>query len=165
MTKKATMGAMALMFLTSALLSAAGAAEIKVLSTGNMVSIMTDLTGPFERATGHKLVIEYGSYVLMRNRIGSGEVADLTINERPVLNELLKQGRITTGSIVDVARSPFGVGVRAGAPTPANRWRRRNCRGFCLPPRSRRSFAQKAWSLTRNNTSSTEQGRHPEVPA
>ena len=118
MTKKATMGAMALIFLASALLSAAGAAEIKVLSTGNMVSIMTDLTGQFERATGHKLVIEYGSYVLMRNRIGSGEVADLTINERPVLEDLLKQGRIAAGSIIDVARSPFGVGVRAGAPKP-----------------------------------------------
>jgi hypothetical protein len=40
-------------------LSGAGAAEIKVLSTGNIVSILTEITGEFERKSGHKLVIEY----------------------------------------------------------------------------------------------------------
>jgi len=114
-----TMGALALLFLGLAQPSGdVGAAEIKVLSTGNMVNILTDLTSQFERATGHKLVIEYGSVVLMRNRIRSGEVADLTINERPELEELRKQGRIATDTIVDIARSPFGVAVRAGAPKP-----------------------------------------------
>ena len=114
-----TMGALALLFLGLAQPPGdVGAAEIKVLSTGNMVNILTDLTSQFERATGHKLVIEYGSVVLMRNRIRSGEVADLTINERPELEELRKQGRIATDTIVDIARSPFGVAVRAGAPKP-----------------------------------------------
>ena len=96
----------------------ADAADIKVLSTGNMSSILADVTGEFERATGHKLVIEYGSTTRMKSRIEADEAADLTINEKYVLEDLLHQARITNGSIVNVARSPFAIAVRAGAPKP-----------------------------------------------
>lgn len=94
------------------------AAEIKVLSTGNMVSILTEVTGEFERTTGHKLIIEYGSTTRIKSRIEADEAADLTINERFVLEDLLHQARIATDTIVDIARSPLGIGVRAGAPPP-----------------------------------------------
>ena len=117
MTRR-SMGTMALLFLGLALPAGnAGAAEIKVLSTGNMVSILTELTGEFERASGHKLVIEYGSTPRIKARV-QAEAADLTINERYVLDDLIKQGRVVTGTVVDIARSPLGIGVRAGAPRP-----------------------------------------------
>jgi molybdate transport system substrate-binding protein len=96
----------------------AGAADIKVVSTGNMQSILGALAGDFEGATGHKLVIEYGSTPKMKTRIESGEAADLTINERYVLDDLLKQGRLEAGTLIDIARSPLGVGVKAGAAKP-----------------------------------------------
>jgi molybdate transport system substrate-binding protein len=95
---------------------AATAADIKVLSTGNMANILADLTGEFERASGHKLIIETGSIVRTRERFEAGEAIDLAITERPILEALAKQGRI--GTIVDIARSPLGVAVRAGAPKP-----------------------------------------------
>ena len=115
---RCSMGTMALLFLGLALPAGnAGAAEIKVLSTGNMVSILTELTGEFERASGHKLVIEYGSTPRIKARV-QAEAADLTINERYVLDDLIKQGRVVTGTVVDIARSPLGIGVRAGAPRP-----------------------------------------------
>jgi molybdate transport system substrate-binding protein len=117
MTRR-SMGTMALLLLGLALPAGnAGAAEIKVLSTGNMVSILTELTGEFERASGHKLVIEYGSTPRIKARV-QAEAADLTINERYVLDDLIKQGRVVTGTVVDIARSPLGIGVRAGAPRP-----------------------------------------------
>jgi molybdate transport system substrate-binding protein len=117
--RKAFAGAMVLLFLgTTFAIGGAGAAEIKVLSTGNMVSILTELTGEFERTSGHKLVIEYGSTTRMKSRVEADEPADLTINERFVLEDLLRQARIATGTIVDIARSPLGIGVRAGAPKP-----------------------------------------------
>src|ERR1700722_2046795 len=47
----------------------AAAADIKVLSTGNMQSILGALTADFEGATGHKLAIEYGSTPKMKTRI------------------------------------------------------------------------------------------------
>src|ERR1700720_2728135 len=97
---------------------AADAADIKVLSTGNMQSILGALAGDFEGATGHKLVIEYGSTPKMRDRVAAGAAADLTINKRYVLHDLLKQGRVEAGTLIDIARSPLGVGVKAGAPKP-----------------------------------------------
>jgi molybdate transport system substrate-binding protein len=93
------------------------AAEIKVLSTGNMSSVMAELKGPFEQATGHKLVIEFGSTPRIKTRV-LAEPVDLTINERYVLDDLVKQGRVVAASVMDVARSPLGIGVRAGAQKP-----------------------------------------------
>jgi len=116
--KRLNMGAMALLLGLALPAGQAGAAEIKVLSTGNMQSILGALTADFEGATGYKLAIEYGSTPKMKTRIESGEAADLTINERYVLDDLLKQGRVEAGTLVDIARSPLGVGVRSGAPKP-----------------------------------------------
>jgi molybdate transport system substrate-binding protein len=118
--QRLNLGAMALLCLGLGLglPAGAGAADIKVLSTGNMQSILGALTSDFEGATGHKLVIEYGSTTKMKARIEAGDAADLTINERYVLDDLLKQSRVEAGTLTDVARSPLGVGVRAGAPKP-----------------------------------------------
>ena len=80
----------AVMLLAGLSAGTAGAVELKVVCAGAMRTALQELAPAFEKSSGHKLVIEYGSYVLMRNRIGSGEVADLTINERPVLEDLLK---------------------------------------------------------------------------
>jgi molybdate transport system substrate-binding protein len=96
----------------------AGAGEIKVLSAGNMSSILGDLTGEFQRTSGHKLVIETGSTTRIRDRVQAGEAADVTINEIYVLEDLLRQDRIVEGTMVGIARSPFAVGMRAGAPKP-----------------------------------------------
>ena len=116
--KRPNMGAMALLLGLALPAAEAGAAEIKVLSTGNMQSILGAVTADFEGATGHKLVIEYGSTTKMKSRIEAKEAADLTINERYVLDDLLGQGRVEAGTLVDIARSPLGVGVRSGAPKP-----------------------------------------------
>ncbi len=116
--KRLNVAAMALLMGLALPAGQAGAAEIKVLSTGNMQSILGALTPDFEGATGYKLVIEYGSTPKMQARVESGEAADLTINERYVLDDLLKQGRVEAGTLVDIARSPLGVGVRSGAPKP-----------------------------------------------
>jgi molybdate transport system substrate-binding protein len=116
--KRPTMAVMALLLGLGLPAGPAGAAEIKVLSTGNMQSILGALTPDFESATGYKLVIEYGSTPKMQTRVESGEAADLTINERYVLDDLLKQGRVEAGTLTDIARSPLGVGVRSGAQKP-----------------------------------------------
>src|SRR5439155_21491642 len=54
-----SVGALMLALLLPA--SGATAAEIKVLSTGNMQTILKELTADFERTSGHKLTIDYGS--------------------------------------------------------------------------------------------------------
>jgi molybdate transport system substrate-binding protein len=96
----------------------AHAADIKVLSTGNMSSILAELAKEFERASGDKLVVEYGSTTRIKSRVEADEAADLIINERFVLEDLLHQARIANGTFVDIARSPLAFGVRAGGEKP-----------------------------------------------
>jgi len=92
----------------------AHAADVKVLSTGNMSSVLAELGKEFERASGNKLAIEYGSTTRIKSRVEADEAADLIINERFVLEDLLHQARIANGTLVDIARSPLAFGVRAG---------------------------------------------------
>jgi molybdate transport system substrate-binding protein len=94
------------------------ATELTVLSADVFTGVLGELTGDFERSTGHKVTILYGTAGAIRSRVQTGESGDLTILPRPVMDALLQQGRITPGSIVDVARSAVGVAVRRGAPRP-----------------------------------------------
>src|SRR4051794_8839752 len=66
----------------------AGAAEIKVLSSGNMLPILPPLIAEFERASGHKLQVSYGSAGQVRDRLHAGEAADATIVQRSYIDEL-----------------------------------------------------------------------------
>jgi hypothetical protein len=86
--------------------------DIKVLSTGNMSSILADLGKEFERANGDKLAIEHGSTTRIKSRVEADEAADLFINEPFVLEDLLHQARIANGTLVDIARSPLAFGTR-----------------------------------------------------
>lgn len=94
------------------------AAEIKVLSANVFTGVLDVLAGDFERTTGHKVTIVYGTAGVIRNRVQAGESGDVTILPRPMMDEALRQGRITPGSIVDLAHSAVAVAVRTGAPKP-----------------------------------------------
>ena len=101
-----------------ALLNAADAAEIKLMSSGAMRVALVDLIPAFERATKHKVVATYGSPGAIRDRIFAGEAMDVLVFPGPGIDALAKQGKIVADSRVDLARSGMGVAVRAGAPRP-----------------------------------------------
>ena len=54
----------------------------------------------------------------MKQRIEAGETFDVAILLPPLIEDLIKQGKIAAGTRTDIARSGMGVGVRAGAPKP-----------------------------------------------
>ena len=105
-----------LAFLTAA--SAAGAAEIKVMSTVAMSATLDELKPKFETATGHKVTIVYSVIADLKKRIQEGETADVMILSRAALDELEGQGKVASGSVGDVATSYVAIAVRAGAPKP-----------------------------------------------
>ena len=49
-------------------------------------------------------------------KMAAGESYDLVIISSTELDELIRQGKIVSGSRVDLAKSGIGVAVRAGAP-------------------------------------------------
>lgn len=99
-------------------MSVANAAEIKILSADVFTGVLDELAGDFERTTGHKVTIVYGTAGATRNRVQAGEFGDITILTRPMIDEVVRQGRVTPGSTVDLARSAVGVAVRKGASRP-----------------------------------------------
>jgi molybdate transport system substrate-binding protein len=108
--------AIGLAFLTAA--SAAGAAEIKVMSTVAMTATLDELKPRFEIATGNKVTIVYSVIADLRKRIQEGETADVMILSRAALDELQGQGKVASDSVVDVATSYVAIAVRAGAAKP-----------------------------------------------
>ena len=94
----------------------ANAAEIKLLSGRGFSPVLDALVGEFERTTGHKVTISYGPGHKISERIKGGEILDLAILPLPLIDELVKQGKIVEGSKVNIAHSDVGMGVRAGAP-------------------------------------------------
>ena len=97
---------------------AAMAAEIKVMAGAAMPGVIGELGPQFERATGHKIVIQYGPGGTLKRQIEAGEAFDLVIIASERVDELIKQGKIAGDSRVEIARIGIGVAVREGAPKP-----------------------------------------------
>jgi molybdate transport system substrate-binding protein len=96
----------------------ASAAEIKVLSTVALQSVMEDLAPQFEKATNHKVTIEFGLGGPLGKRIQDGEAADVFVGPQGAIDSLIKAGKLQPGSDVGLARSSVGVAVRKGAAKP-----------------------------------------------
>jgi molybdate transport system substrate-binding protein len=97
---------------------AAWAGEIKVMSTVALTATLDELKPRFESTTGHKLTIVYSVIADLKKRIQDGETADVMLLSRSALEDLATQGKVASGSIVNVASSAVSVAVRAGTPPP-----------------------------------------------
>jgi molybdate transport system substrate-binding protein len=108
---------LALMFLFT-LSTEAGAAELKVLSTIGMQSVMQDLGPKFEHASGYKLAISFATAGATVKRVQAGETTDVVLNTQPGIDSLVKDGKAAAGNVTVIARSGIGVAVRKGATRP-----------------------------------------------
>jgi molybdate transport system substrate-binding protein len=92
--------------------------ELKVLSSGAAAAVLPQLVPQFERASGHKVAVSYGSTNRIISRIRDGEASDVVIVNDAGIEELTQQGKIVAGSRVDLARTGLGIAVRRGAAKP-----------------------------------------------
>src|SRR4051812_45280870 len=99
-------------------LTFANAAEIKVLSTVGVKHVLEELTPKFEKATGHKLNIVWGTGAGLSKRMVDGEQTDLAILTRQGLDTVLKAGKVVAGSERNLISSRMGIEVKKGAPKP-----------------------------------------------
>ena len=75
---------------------------------------MDDLVPKFEKATGHKVVIEYNLAAVLKQRIEGGTAFDLAILTPPLVDDLIKQGKMAADSRTMLARSGLGLLIRTG---------------------------------------------------
>jgi molybdate transport system substrate-binding protein len=97
---------------------AANAAEVKVMAGVAMRDVIAELGPQFERATGHKIAIQYAPGLSVKRQIEAGEAVDLVIIGSDVVDDLIKQGKIAADSRVGIVRVGIVVAIREGAPKP-----------------------------------------------
>ena len=98
--------------------STARAAEIKLLCAVALQPAMVALIPDFEKSSGHKVTIAYGTAGAVADRVQKGEAADIVISAVPQIDQLQAQGKVVAGSRVTIAKVGVGVFVRKGAAKP-----------------------------------------------
>src|SRR2546428_13603362 len=93
-------------------------AAMEVLCTNGVKSVMLDLIPAFERTSGTKIVITWGSTNGLLKDLEGGAGGDLAILTAEAIDDLTGHGKVVAGSRVDLARSGIGVAVRKGAKRP-----------------------------------------------
>jgi molybdate transport system substrate-binding protein len=96
----------------------AGAAEIRVLSSGAPAEIVKHLAAKFAPASGHRILVTVANPAAILQKLSGGETPDIVVAPAPVVDSLAKSGTLLAGSRVDLARVGVGVVVREGAPRP-----------------------------------------------
>ncbi|MDF0581575.1 substrate-binding domain-containing protein [Bradyrhizobium yuanmingense] len=99
------------------------AAEVRVMISGGLTSAYKALAPEFEKASGHKVLTEYGPSMgttanAIPVRLERGEPADVLIMVGYALSDLASKGKVVAGSQVDLTKSPIGIAVKSGAPKP-----------------------------------------------
>jgi molybdate transport system substrate-binding protein len=123
---------------------AAQGAELRVLCSDGMEPVVTELTPRIERSIGAHLNSQFESSKNLVDKIQGGEGFDVAILTTGTIEDLIKQGKIATGSNVPLARSGLGVGVRAGTAKPD-----------VSTPEAMKKTLLKAKSITFNSTGAT----------
>src|SRR5476651_2831344 len=78
--------------------SFASAAEIKVFSTIGVQAALEELAPKFEKETGNKLTITWGTAAILVKKVQAGESADLLVLTKQGLDELIKGNKVAPGS-------------------------------------------------------------------
>ena len=98
-------------------------AQVKVIMSGGFATAYQSALPEFEQTTG--IVVTTGSGASQGNgpetigaQLRRGVPADMVIMSREGLDDLIREGKIVEGTDVDLAQTPLGVAVRAGAPKP-----------------------------------------------
>lgn len=98
-------------------------AQLVVLHSGGFAGPYRELLPSFEKASGLTVASTLGASqgsgpntipALLRK----GVDADVVVLSTEGLEALAREGRILAGSVVNLAQSPLGLAVRAGAPRP-----------------------------------------------
>lgn len=99
-------------------LGAARADELKVFSTPTLKSTLAEIAPEFERQTGHGLAATYDNAAALKRRIDAREAFDVAILLPDQIDDLIRTGRIVSGTRADIAKAAVGMAVRADAPVP-----------------------------------------------
>ena len=91
---------------------------MKVLTAGAFKSAVVALVPEYEKASGHKVLVENDTTGAVTKRIDAGETFDVVVTTPAAIDALVTKGKVVAGSLTKLARVGVGVMVKAGAPKP-----------------------------------------------
>src|SRR5215216_1096836 len=94
------------------------AAEIRLLSASALHPAIDALLPDFEKSSGHKLTVAYGTAGAVADRVQKSEAADIVISSVPMIDRLQAQGKVAAGDRVIIAKVGVGAFMRTGAAKP-----------------------------------------------
>jgi len=95
----------------------AQAAELQVIAGSGIAAPLNEIAAQFEKDTGHKLVIRYGTAPQLV-QMATTTPFDLGIVPREVFKTEAARAQFPAGEMPDFARIGIGVAVKKGAPRP-----------------------------------------------
>jgi molybdate transport system substrate-binding protein len=98
--------------------AAAKAAEVKLLSASALHPAIEALIPDFEKSSGYKVSVDYGTAGAVAERVLKGEAADIILSSVQAVDRLETQGKVVAGNRVVVAKVGVGAFVRKGAAKP-----------------------------------------------
>ena len=90
--------------------------DIRLFVSGSMRAPMLAIQGQLEQATGHKVVMESSESRVLQREIEAGQPFEAALMITPVIQDMVKKGKIVAGSDAMVAVVRVGVSVRGDAP-------------------------------------------------
>lgn len=102
----------------SGLIGTAQAAEIKLISSDGVASVLDALKPEYEHASGNTVAIHFGAANLLKKPIMEGEAFDATILTSEAMDDIMKAGKVVPATRVEIARAGFGIAYKAGSPRP-----------------------------------------------
>lgn len=90
------------------------AAEITVRASAAVRTVVQDLIPKFEKATGHKVLVEYGVANAIAKQLAGGEAFDLVVLPNVAMDVVAQGGRLVSSSRTSLARLGVAVGIRKG---------------------------------------------------
>jgi molybdate transport system substrate-binding protein len=94
----------------------AHAAEISVISAEAVRGALENVAARFTKDTGHKVSFAFMTAGQVRNRVNSGEPADIAIASSTVMSELAAAGKVA--GVTNLGRIGLAVAIRDGAVAP-----------------------------------------------
>lgn len=95
----------------------ASAADLQVIAGSGIAPSLNEIAARFEKVTGHKLVIRYGTAPQLI-KMATDTPLDLCVVPTEVMKSDAARAKFPAGALPEVARVGIGVAVRSGAPKP-----------------------------------------------
>jgi molybdate transport system substrate-binding protein len=117
------LAAAAVTLFVSAIIPQSALAQVKVMTSGGFAAPLREMLPEFEKSTGLSVEVILGKSQgsgpdTVASQLDRGVAADVVILSREGLNDLISANRIVARSDIDLAKTPIGLSVRAGAPKP-----------------------------------------------